>query len=237
MTVLDFSRSFVTFVTHGRGNNARIQVECRCELSPPGGEAVEFLLVASCKSEHTYAPDDLFMQPNYDFCCLFSPADYQIIRTFSTADRGGKETGVSTERFEAVRIDVRTIEAEPCPDRAAVVAATLANRPLVGRTELADEAGGWRALLEYPIKTMNANDLETIFQVDTGPVLYPDFRSPADRLIDRFELAYLAYNDFPRAEFILQLPTSVPEGDPEALVTPHYSAIRKLPARNSLWAI
>ena len=33
---MDFSRSFVTFVTRGRGNNARIQVEARCVLKDTG---------------------------------------------------------------------------------------------------------------------------------------------------------------------------------------------------------
>ena len=33
MKTCDFSRSFVTFVTRGRGNNALIQVEARCAVS------------------------------------------------------------------------------------------------------------------------------------------------------------------------------------------------------------
>jgi len=33
MKTCDFSRSFVTFVTRGRGNNARIKVEARCAVS------------------------------------------------------------------------------------------------------------------------------------------------------------------------------------------------------------
>jgi len=234
---IDFSRSFVTFVTPGRGNNARIQVECNCQLSDPSGATTQFLLVASCKSENTYAPDDLFMQPNYDFCCIFSDHDYQIIRTFPIVGPGGKETGVSAERFDEVKIHLTTVEAEACEDNATIVAATLANRPLIGRTELCDERTGRRAVLEYPIKTMNVNDLQTIFQVDTGPVLYPDLAATAESPISCFELAYVAYSRFDRAEFILQLPTSAPEDGPPALVVPHYSAVRKQPARNTLWAL
>jgi len=233
----EFSRSFVTFVTPGRGNNARIQVECTCRLSDPGGATTRFILVASCKSENTYAPDDLFMQPNYDFCCIFSDRDYQIIRTFPIAGLGGKETGVSAERFDEIRIHLVAVEREACADNAAIVAATLANRPLVGRTELSDEHTGRRAVLEYPIKTMNVNDLQAIFQVDTGPVLYPDLNVTAQPAINCLDLAYIACNRFDRAEFILQVPTPVPEGGPPALVVPHYSAVRKQPARNTIWAL
>ena len=61
MTTWDFSRSFATFVTGGRGNNARIQVEAVCEIA--GGE--RYVLVASCKAEDTYAEENLFREPNY----------------------------------------------------------------------------------------------------------------------------------------------------------------------------
>ena len=33
MQICDYSRSFVTFVTRGRGNNARLQVESVCTLT------------------------------------------------------------------------------------------------------------------------------------------------------------------------------------------------------------
>ena len=87
MRVLDFCRSFVTFVTHPpTSNNARIQVEARCVIrSTPDASPVEDLLVASCKSENTYAETDLFKQPNYDFCAIFSDTHYRIHRVGPTA--------------------------------------------------------------------------------------------------------------------------------------------------------
>ncbi len=53
MQVLDYSRSFITFLSKEAANNARIQVEARCELTVDG-VAEEYWLVASCKSEDTF---------------------------------------------------------------------------------------------------------------------------------------------------------------------------------------
>ncbi len=236
METLDFSRSFVTFVTKGRANNARIQVECRCQLTTREEGPVEFFLVASCKAEDTYAPDDLFRVPNYDFCGIFSARDYQIIRTHETADLGGKETGIAAERFEDLLIHCVSAQATECGTDREIVAATLGNRPLVGRTELRNEGTGCTAVLEYPIKTMNANDQRDVFQVDTGPVLFPDLEAPGARTIECFELAYIAWNRLDRAEFILQQPTPVP-GAAEVIRTPHYSVVRKVPATNAVLAL
>jgi hypothetical protein len=227
----------VTFVTPGRGNNARIQVESRCRLTAPGEEPEEFLLVASCKGEDTYGEGDLFLKPSYDFCCIFSSEDYVIVRTFATTERGGREIGVSAQRFAEVHREVATAEADLCEGNAAIVAAALANRPLMATTELHDPESGCRAVIEYPIKTMNVNDLQTIFQVDTGPVLFPDLSRPAAKRIECFELAFVVYRTFDRAEFLLLEPTPVPIEGPPALTVPHYAGVRQLPARNAIYAL
>ena len=238
MDVLDFSRSFVTFVTKGRANNARIQVECRCRVSMPGAGPTEFLLVASCKAEDTFADEHLFRIPNYDFCGIFSTGDHQIIRTHATADQGGKETGSTAERFEDLLIHCPTAErVQQCRTGVEIVQATLANQPLVGVTELRDERSGRSATIDYPIKTMNANDQHNVFQVDTGPVLFPDLELPSARAIEWFELAYVAWNRVDRAEFILQQPTQASSDEPGGLLVPHYSLIRETEAANAIVAL
>jgi len=238
MDVLDFSRSFVTFVTKGRANNARIQVECRCQVSMPGAGSTEFLLVASCKAEDTYAEEKLFRVPNYDFCGIFSGGDYQIIRTHPTTDQGGKETGSTAERFEDLLIHCPTAAStRECRTSAEIVQATLANQPLVGVTGLRDERSGRSATIDYPIKTMNANDQRNVFQVDTGPVLFPDLGLPSARAIEWFELAYVAWNRLDRAEFIVQQPTQASPEEPGGLLVPHYSLIRETEATNAIIAL
>ena len=48
------------------------------------------------------------------------------------------------------------------------------------------------------------------FQVDTGPLIVPDFDSTADRQIERFDMGYVVYQEFDQAEFILRRPVAGP---------------------------
>ncbi|MCC7263021.1 MAG: hypothetical protein IT369_10910 [Candidatus Latescibacteria bacterium] len=232
MQVLDYTRSFVTFVTKGRGNNARLQVESQCTLTA-GGHTANYLFFASCKSENTFAPRDLFHADNYDFCGIFSEAEYAIFRTKSTHHAGWKEQGLWADRFENVHPHLVRVEGRELATPAEMVRASLNNVPLVGRVEIAAPDQAASAVLEFPIKTMNANDIETIYQVDTGPLAFPDFSLPAQRQIERLLPAYVAYNAPDFADFIVQQPLAVAGG---AQVT-HYSKLLSLPARTAVLAL
>lgn len=233
--VIDFGRSFVTFVTSDRANTARIQVECGCVVSIPGQSATEYLLVASCKSEDVYVADGLFKQPNYDFCAIFSNHEYAIVRTYASSQESGYEIGKTAERFGEVNIHVVRTRGRVCEDNDEIVSATLANVPLIGQTTLREESSGLQATLEYPVKTMNVWPEKKVYQVDTGPVIFPDLGALEREGIERFTLAYVAFNRKDRAEFVLQVPTPVDHAS-EAR-TPHYSEVRKVASSNRVVAL
>jgi len=227
MSVCDFGRSFATFTTARRANNARIQVEAICDLGD-----TRYVLVASCKSEATYADDDLFTQPNYDFCAIYSDTEYQIVRVGLPLADEWREAGLIADRFEAVSIDLADTPARECADPREIVEATLEGDPLVGVTELLDETGATYARLEYPVKTMNVNDQRLSYQVDTGPIVAPDMTGIAALEVQRLKLAFVVWNRPDRAELIAQQPT--PIGNQSA---GHYSGIRKCAAHNSMWRV
>lgn len=236
MKTCDFGRSFITFVTKGRGNTARIQVEARCEVTDTEtGKTEHYYLVASCKGEDTYGAGRLFLVPSYDFCMIYSTTEFTIIRTHANAERDNKTVGAIKDRFEEAKFHIEMVEAELLPDSKAAVNATLANRVLNGRTEIADPAGRYRALIEFPVKTMNVNAVQGSYQVDTGPILLPDFQSTRPRMIERFVLAFVAYNKSDEAWFVIQTPTPVAEGRPEKVS--HYSRVVSMKAKNSLLAL
>jgi hypothetical protein len=239
---LDFSRSFATFVTPGRTNHARIQVEAICDLA----DGERYLLVASCKAEDTYAESDLFKQPNYDFCGIFGmdqegrPTDYCLVRVGLPLTACWRDVGIAEERFEELRIDLAEVEAELCADKASTVEATLQNRPLVGCTEVLDEAGEVLAQLQYPIKTMNVNDPDHspdgdwIYQVDTGPIIVPDPARQAELTVEQFDLAFIAWHSAGWADLIALEPTQVNHSDDCA---GHYSRVSTVKARNEVLAL
>ena len=59
---------------------------------------------------------------------------------------------------------------------------------------MSDEKTGLRAVIECPTKTMNIEPKRRLYQVDTGPVAYPDLSKLYDPPIDCLRLAFVAFN-------------------------------------------
>lgn len=234
MEVCDFSRSFVTFVCFEGANNARIQVEAICELAQ--GEAVErYLLVASCKSEDTYAPKNLFKSPNYDFCAIFSEDRYRLHRVPLPFDDTVRDSGLIKDRFEQTITIFKAAEAEECTDVDAVYEATMEGKVLVCRTEVYGADGTSSAVLWYPVKTMNVRRDPYMFQIDTGPIILPDMTLEQPG-IDDLALAFVAWNQPDWAEFVIQQAVDPNPASPHAASRAgHYSEIRVMDACNSIF--
>ena len=125
---------------------------------------------------------------------------------------------------------MRTCSAQQLESAQAIIQATLANEPLVGacRFCLHDR---YDIEIDFPIKTMNANEREWIYQVDTGPILFPDMSADCPNWINSFHLAYVAFNRADWAEFILQAPTPLNE----SLSVNHYSRIMTMTTQNTVF--
>lgn len=158
-----------------------------------GEESGEYYLVASCKAEDTYGRGVLFREPNYDFCAVFSEKEFMIIRV-GFPYKEMNTVGRVSEHLEDLLIDIKTAEFESLRDEGAIVQATLENRVLNARTLISDPDGALEAEIEYPIKTMNVNDIDWMCQVDTGPLPLPDFEAECKRMVERFRLAFVAFN-------------------------------------------
>jgi len=238
MQVLDYGRSYLFFTTKGRTNTARLQVEARCEISDlaPGGREV-FYFFASCKAENTHAPDHLFQDPNYDFCGAFSGRDFVLFRTPARYEGDPNTRGPIEATFESARPVIRWQDARPLETHAAVAEATLAGTPLVGRSEWDDRGAGCRVRLEYPVKTMNVHPDAGQYQIDTGPLPFPDCGHPGTLWVERLIPAFVAWNTPDRAEFVLQRPTPILQEGRELCRVLHYSEIRVMTVANTILAV
>jgi hypothetical protein len=195
-----------------------------------------YYLIVPCRSEAMYRDANLFKMPNYEFAGIFGAHDFHFWRTAWSSDDDQHESGQHREKFAALQMDIRTLAAAvPLVDLEAIIAATYDNVPLVGRTELVDEHSGNKAILEYPVKVMNVTRRMPRFQVDTGPVVVPDFASSAARVAGRFDVAYIAFNRFDTAEFILRRPTPISSGAALHASTTDYSVRKVVPARNTFF--
>jgi hypothetical protein len=237
MQVLDYGRSFVTFLSPGGrySNNARLQVESRTTITDTrSGVSTRYLFFASCKSEDTFAPENLFYRNNYDFDGIFSDREYVIFRTYSNHTARFREEGLWEGTFIDVTPRLVEVAGTVLEGGEAIVRASKSGAPLVGRFELTSDDESLRAEIEFPVKTMNANDTHWKWQVDTGPIALPDFGADVDMHIKRLSPAFVAYNAASFAEFVVQQPVASPETG--SSVT-HYSRPTAFPAKTSVIAI
>ncbi len=233
MEIIDFARSFMTFridtlkkppltVSHKSPfplNNARVQLDCRLAIvEKRSGFRHEFLQGVNCKTEQVGVDRDVWLVPNADFVPIFSAERFLTIKTYARIGleqqvrlftqksvQPDRQTGVVAEAFDSLSLGVVTCAGEMLETSQQIVAATLANDRLAARTEWENER--YTATLEYPIKTMNANERDNVYQTDTGPVLFADLsRDPGD-LLAGMELAFAAFNSPHWIEFIVRVPT------------------------------
>lgn len=234
MKVLEFARSTMTFridlevipprtLSHQPPyalNNARVQLDCRCRITDRAtGRVHTIVLGVSCKTERVGADADIWLQPNADFVPIFSDDEFMHIKTFARAGTVAQlhppGSGAQSDRlrapiegtFERVYLDLVEREAERLVSPAAIVAAVLAGESLVGIHRL--DNARYTAEIEYPVKTINANERDMIYQTDTGPILFPDLDCEPTELLSRVELAFTAMNAPDWAEFIVRVRTPI----------------------------
>jgi hypothetical protein len=237
MPVLDFARSVILWridldvlppgtLSHRPPypmNNSRIQIESRCRvLDRETGRTQTFVLGASCKTERVGADRDLFLEPNADFMPIISDDAFMHLKTF--ARRGTARAkfppggGDQPDRlrvpikgnYVSMVLELIEREGEVLPDAQAICEATLANETMVATTTI--RHGRYEATIEYPVKTMNANEREWVYQTDTGPVLFPDLDAPPEALHERLDTAFEAHNAPGWAQFIVRRPTTLADG-------------------------
>jgi hypothetical protein len=232
MNAIDFANSYMTWFPQERsGNIARIQLDAACTLlDEKTGKSEQFYLIAPCRAERMYLDTPLFQLPNYEFCGIWSADEFLIIRTAWVSERDNRQYGLGRARWRDIHLDIRRFaHTAVLTDDPAIIQATLDNRSLTARTELDDAATGRRAILEYPIKTMNVMLEPPRFQVDTGPLILPDFKATVTHPIESFAMAHVVYNNMDKAEFILRKPAP-------GTATTDYSAVQIVAARNAILA-
>jgi hypothetical protein len=232
MDILDYGLS--TISGKAAWNRVRFWVESRTRIiDERSRHSEDYLQCGACKSEDTFAARNLFTEPNYDFTPIFGP-EYGLIfrRKAANSDRY-KEMKRAAEMWEGQEYRLRMAkDAILLDSNARIREATHAGWPLVAQTEIHDAASGLRAILEYPVKTMNIHDEKDLYQVDTGPVALPDL-SRHEPLAGSISLAFVAFNAPHFADFVIETPTSAGEG----VWVHHYAKIVSRQAENRLYAI
>lgn len=237
MTPLDYGRSFVC--NTAAMNAVRFWVESRTRLiDVEAGTHTDYIQCASCKSEHTFAEKDLFMEDNYDFLPILGEGEWLVFRRgvrlserYRTVQSVDSMWGPPTLKLREAPESTRLDSWEQIRD------ATAAAIPIVTQTELWSPDEKLRAIIECPTKTMNVDLDGKRYQVDTGPVAYPDLTKDYPAHIDRLQLAFVAFNAPDFADWVVEQPTRVYPDDSNTTEVYHYAKPFSLPAKNSVIAL
>ncbi len=251
MEVCDYSRSFFTFRVDMRKrvpitvsqpppltvNNARCPLEARCRIRfAQSGKAVEYVVSAACKAEQVNVTKGIWHQPNADMCMVASDEHFMVVKSWDRTNKGVKlyppslgdqperQVGRIADAFDHLRVDLCLSQGRVLETTDEIVTAILANRRLVGQTDFTTSDGS-TVSMEYPIKVVNASEVDGFYQTDTGPILWPDAAGGwSENPISTFRLAFIAHNAPDWAELIVNVPTPVAEG----IAVNHYSRVQRL---------
>jgi hypothetical protein len=220
-------------------NSVRFWVESRLRvIDEKTGRTEDYYQCGSCKSEDTFAPSHLFYSDNYDFTPVFGPQYGIVYRRKAYLNPNYKTCPEAADMWGGQLYKLK--EPEYCmllESNEDIRKATHDAVPLVAQTELYNTEFGLRTIMEYPVKTMNIHDRKNMYQVDTGPVLLMDLSANCERTVDAISLAYVAFNAPDFADFVIEQPTHISDGDQMASQVYHYSGIVSLPAINRLFAV
>ena len=249
MEMLDYHRCFA-INTGARDeeerNTCRTQLLARCEMESNDADQVEeFFLGKECIGEYMYAEGGIAQVPTSEVCTIFGRKESSLLKRFANHENDVIQAGsvdVRRKGFDGsysywtdLRFSLNRSAARHLSTAEEIIDATLEGEVLLGRTTLVDAEGGGRAVLEYPIYYMNVHPPEKRFQVDVGPILYPDFAATVGSAVEHLQLAYVMFNRLDEVEFALRVPTRIAEGQPAEVL--HYSQVIKVKAESELFSL
>lgn len=235
----DYGRSFIISAGAAHGNAPLFWIESRCRIEDPAAKIVrDYYPCGACKSENTFGTQDLFLIPNYDFLPVFAEGEAVIFRRYASAAISRHPyRQVTSPPWGPIQPRLRPVKARVLADGAAIAAAVAAGLPLIGQVEIRDTSSGRRALLEFPVKTMNRGTDGKSWQVDTGPIVLPDLKAAPDQWGNTLRLAFIAYNTAAGADFVVEAPTPLLVDGKEVARVHHYSETNHLATINQVLAV
>ena len=257
--VCDFTRSYVRWrvdttilqphtVSHKPPftlNHVRVHADCLAEVTDRRtGKTIPYLLGASCKTEHVGVDRGVWTEPNSDFAMVAGPDRCMGIKRWDKTDKGVKlfppTLGVQPERqvitpsesFTLYAADIRKTAGRLMTDNDDIARVLASEQHVVSRTRI--EGKHYNLTLEYPAVTANYSTRERFYQLDTGPVIFPDLGADAEDVLRTFNLAFVAHIKRDWAEFLVCVPTPL---TPQISVHHYSKSVRVDNCVNELFAI
>lgn len=239
LSCIDYGQSF--FCNTAEFNSVRMWIESRTTIiDSKSGKNSVYYQGASCKSENTFGESDLFYKDNYDFLPIFGEGQVLVFRRHVNNRGEGYKSTKKMEEMWGGNPVIYTPIPKVVTELGAfeeIRDATAAGIPIVTQTEFQNDETGLRAIIEAPCKTMNISHPKKMYQVDTGPVAFPDLSKKYDAQIKSLNLAFIAFNKPYFADFVIEAPTPIMAGGKEMVSVHHYSKMVTMKAKNRIYAL
>ncbi len=236
---VDYGRSFLC--NTAEFNSVRMWIESKTIITDiKSGQSTIYYQGASCKSENTFGERDLFYKNNYDFLPVFGEGKVLVFRRHSNKRGEGYRSIKKMEEMWGANPVLYMPAGDVITELDSfekIRDATVSGIPIVTQTEFQNNETGLRAVIEAPCKTMNISHTKKMYQVDTGPIAFPDLSKRYEVQIDCLSLAFMAFNAGHFADFVIEAPTPIIEGKKTVSTVYHYSEIRSLQVKNRIFAL
>jgi len=207
---IDFSRSFLSWVTLKEQSYGRFSIESKCTIVDLESKDNEtFYLATAVMAGNVYAPDNLTKEPTYMFQIAASERHFQIFHDHIVGQSKGDAAGDIDNLFETISIIEKNCPGYRVKISFDIASLALSSKPLNARMSF--ENDGFQFVLDFPIRHINIQHDRKKFQVETGPVLVPAYSLWGGRVPDNIRTlqlhpAYILFNCLDRVELVLRQP-------------------------------
>ena len=212
MQRIDFSSSWLTWLTKKEKSYGRFQLDAACTIRDISRNKVsKYYLSNAVIAGNVYAKNNLVKKPVYLFQIAASNELHVIFRTFVSHANEQSHLYENTALFEEVKFRIVKKEAIQLRDFDEINFYFQHHKSI---SALISYSLGQdcRIEIEFPIKHINIQKERRLFQVETGPVLIP-VKLPADSPSTleeyTFDTAFVHFNHLDGAEFTKSVPTPV----------------------------
>ncbi|MEO5996457.1 MAG: hypothetical protein ABIN89_07000 [Chitinophagaceae bacterium] len=239
LACIDYGKSF--FCNTAEFNSVRMWIESRTTIiDTQSGTSTIYYQGASCKSENTFGQSDLFYKDNYDFLPIFGDGKVLVFRRHISKRGEAYQSIKKMEEMWGGKPVIYTPAAKTVTELDTfekIRDTTAAGIPIVTQTEFENKQTGLRAIIEAPCKTMNISHPTKIYQVDTGPIAFPDLSKKFDVQIKCLSLAFIAFNAPHFADFVIEAPSPVMVDGKEVATVYHYSKMETVQVKNRIFGL
>jgi hypothetical protein len=212
MKRIDFSASYITWLTRKERSYGRVQIEAACTIRDFGSENMEtYYLAPAVIAGNVYAKNDLVKQPVYLFQIAASQERNVIFRRILSHADDKRSFDKNSDLFEEVELHITGKESAVIKDFDDIEFHFQQHNSMSARMSYETQQHN-RIEIEFPIKHINIQRERRLFQVETGPIFIP-FETPVDRLSEEqahsFNTAFIHFNRLDCAEITLNVPTYI----------------------------